>query len=277
MGSRGQVLLITLLVLTVASTIALSLIGRATIDLSISNQLEESTRAFNAAEAGIESALKTGVGTQGAVTLSSGVTYDVSINDIGGASGVYQVGHKTSENTTETLWLVEHTADGSSLIETPFYTDTTLNFCWSQEVSPDPAPAIEITVLYKESTDASYQVARVAWDPDAATRNNNFDNTGITTNGCGLGYYGKLLDFTTLGITPTLDTILSLRVKPYYSGATFAVNPVGVSVIPKQGHLIQSVGATGTGVTRKVIVYQQYRAPLSVFDSVIHSESQFGH
>ena len=193
MKSQGQVLLITLLVLTVATTIALSLIGRATIDLSMSNQLEESTRAFNAAEAGIEEALKTGTGTSQAVTLSSGVTYDVSVDDIGGAAGVYQVGHKTPESTTETLWLAEHSSDGTSIIETPYYTQSTIELCWSQETPPDPSAAVEVSVLYKESTDGSYQITRLATDPDAATRNNNFDSTGITTNGCGLGYYGKTI------------------------------------------------------------------------------------
>lgn len=281
--NRGQVLLITLLVLTVATTIALSLIGRSTIDLSMSNQLEESTRAFNAAEAGIEQALKTGSGTAGAVTLSPGVTYDVSVNDIGGTAGVYQVDHKTPENSTETFWLVPHDDDDvdgdgntTELNETPFFTQSTMGICWSKETAPDPAAAVELSILYKESTNGSYQVARGAWDPDAATRSNNFASSGITTDGCGLGYYRKLLDFTAFGITPTLDTLISLRMKPYYADTKFAVNPGGAE-IPKQGNRIESVGATGTGVSRKVVVYQQYRAPLSIFDSVIYSESAFGH
>ena len=65
-ADSGQVLLITLLVLSVAVTIALSLIGRGTMDANMSANLEESARAFNAAEAGIEDALKSGIGTQGA-------------------------------------------------------------------------------------------------------------------------------------------------------------------------------------------------------------------
>ncbi len=271
--NRGQVLLITLLVLTVATTIALSLIGRATIDLSMSNQLEESTRAFNAAEAGIEQALKTGTG--GTSVLTPGVTYDVTVNSIGGATGVFQMAHKTFQNTTETLWLAEHSATGA-LIETPFYTSSTIDLCWSQSIAPNAAAAMGVSVLYKESTDGSYQVARVAFDPEAATRNNNFDSSAISTTGCGLGYYGKTINFVSLGITPTLDAILALRLKPYYADTTIAVDG-GASEIPKQGNQIESVGKTGSGVSRKVVVYQQYRAPLSIFDSVIYSESGFGH
>lgn len=275
-STKGQILLITLLVLTVATTISLSLIGRATIDLSMSNQLEESTRAFDAAEAGIEQALKTGTGTSIPVTLSSGVTYNVTVNSIGGATGVFQMAHKTLQNTTETLWLVEHDQTTGELDETPFYTASTIELCWSKETSPSPAAALGVTIFYKESTDNSYQVKRVALDPALVSRNNNFDSTNITSTGCGIGYYGKQIDFSALGLTPTSDAILALRIRPYYADTTLAVNG-GVWAIPKQGNQIESIGETGTGVSRKVVVYQQYRAPQSVFDSVIHSDADFRH
>ena len=70
----GQVLLLTLLVLSVATTVVLSLIGRATTDVAISNQIAESQRAFSAAEAGIEEMLKTGSVAPGVHPLSSGAT-----------------------------------------------------------------------------------------------------------------------------------------------------------------------------------------------------------
>ncbi len=274
-GSQGQILLITLLILTVATTIALSLIGRATIDLSMSNQLEESTRAFDAAEAGIEQALKTGNGTNQPVTLASGVTYNVSVNSIGGATGVFQMAHKTLQNSTETLWLVEHTEEGL-LNESPYYTAPTIELCWSRETSPAPASAVGVSVVYRRSSDSTYQIARLAIDPATVTRDNGFNRTNFNTIGCGLGYYGTTITFATLGITPTSDTILALRVRPFYADATIAING-GASQIPKQGNQIESVGETGTGVSRKVVVYQQYRAPQSIFDSVIHSDGEFRH
>lgn len=276
---RGQILLITLLVLTVATTIALSLIGRATIDLSMSNQLEESTRAFNAAEAGVEQALKSGLGTNGPAVLTSGVTYDVTVNSIGGISGVYQLPHQTPEDVTETVWLVEHDPNTGLLDETPYYTSATIDVCWSIETAPSPAAGLVVGVLYKEGTDGSYQMARAAIDSNAATNNNNFDSTGITGSGCGLGYYHKTVNFASLGISTlgaSADTLLALRIRPVYADATIALDG-GVTGLPKQGNQIESVGATGTGVSRKVVVYQQYRAPLSIFDSVIYSQSSFGH
>src|SRR3989344_5511027 len=54
----GQVILILLLIMTVALGIGLSLVQRSLGDISTSIKVEQSSRAFSAAEAGIESAIK---------------------------------------------------------------------------------------------------------------------------------------------------------------------------------------------------------------------------
>lgn len=268
-------LLITILVLTVATTIALSLIGRSTIDLSMSNQLEESSRAFSAAEAGIEQALESGLG--GTQVLTSNARFNVSVASIGGTSSVYQMQRKTSKGTTETIWMVDHNDDGTLDLSSGFQ-NTAVNLCWSQEIV---TPALIVSVLYIEGTDGSYKVARSAIDSSAATRANNFDDTSITgSGGCGLSnYYQKQINFTALGLTlggASGDTILELRVRPEYSDTTLAIDPGGAT-LPKQGNRIESTGTTGSGVTRKVVVYQQYRSAGSIFDHVIYSQSSFGH
>ncbi len=273
---RGQMLLITILVLTVATTIALSLIGRATQDISMSNQLEESTRAFDAAEAGIESALKTGASASN-VAVGTGANYSVTVNSIGGAAGVFQSAQKTPQGTTETIWLVNHTAAGA-VDETPVYTATTLPVCWSQPSAGGVKAALVIGVLYKKGTDGTYRMARVAADPDAASRSNNFD-AAVGVGGCGLGDFQTTLNFTTLGLTlsgASADTLLALRIRPEYADTTLAIDG-GVTGIPSQGNVIESTGTTGTGVSRKVLVYQQYRAAAGIFDSVIYSQTNFGH
>lgn len=271
----GQLLLVTILILTVATTIALSLIGRATLDLSMSNQLEESTRAFNAAEAGIESALLSGTSAYD-VLVASGVTYSVNVNDIGGASGVFQLTHKTNRGSVESLWLVEHDDDTGEIIETPYYTLPTIDVCWTRTNTP----AVVIGVVYKEGTDGTYKIARAAVDANSAIRSNNFAIPTAANNGCGLSeYYGYTLNFGTLGISTSgagADTLIALRIRPEYADATLAVNG-GVVGVPKQGNQIESVGTTASGLSRKVIVYQQYRTAPSIFDYVIYSQSSFGH
>ena len=277
-AQQGQMLLITILVLTIATTIGLSLIGRSTLDVSMTNQLEDSSRAFSAAEAGIEQALHTGIGTSSpqVLTAGSGITYDVSVGTVGGATGVYQMARKTPQGVTETLWLANHNDDGSIDLTNSYRTNT-LNLCWSQEMV---IPALIGSVLYLNGVNGDYEVARFALDIDALNRVNNFNSSVSSVNGCGLGnYYQATIDFSTLGISlsgANADTLVELRLRPEYADTTIAVD-TGSIVLPKQGKLIQSTGKTASGVSRKVVVYQQYRTAGSIFDNVIYSQSSFGH
>lgn len=270
-SQQGQVVLITLLVLSLATTVALSLIGRSTTDVRITGQIEESSRAFSAAEAGIEESLKTGVGSGGPQVLTPGTTYDVIVDSIGGASGVYQFPHKTLKGATETLWLVNHT-DEDTIDETPTYTANTINVCWSSEAT---VPALVVTLLYKSGT--AYKIAKGAYDPDnTRAPTNKFSGVTAASGGCGVAnMYRQLINFTDFGINPASDTLIMLRMRPLYSDTLLAVNP-GSNQLPTQGKRIESVGAiTATGVTRKVIVYQQFRSPAGIFDNVIYSQTSF--
>lgn len=78
-GSSGQVAIIILLIMVVLMTIGLSIASRSTQDLFLANQKSESSRVFNAAEAGIEDALSQDFSsiTQDPVTI----TPDLNIAD----------------------------------------------------------------------------------------------------------------------------------------------------------------------------------------------------
>lgn len=273
-AQAGQVLLITLLVLTVATTVALSLVSRTTTDTTITNQIEESSRAFSAAEAGIEEALKSGVGSGGPQVLTgAGASYDVTVTSIAGAAGVYAFPKKTTRGVTETLWLVNHNSNGA-LIETPTYTASSIGVCWSSETPV--SPAIVATLLYKESSDNSYRVAKAGFDPDSARAANNKFSSSYTAGGCG-GTTGTAYKVTitfsglAASINPAVDTLLALRLRPVYSDAKIAIDP-GVRVLPVQGNVIHSTGTTATGTNRKIVVYQQHRAPAAIFDAAVYSQ-----
>lgn len=272
-SQHGQIVLITLLVLSLATTVALSLIARTTTDVTITSQIEESSRAFSAAEAGIEEALKTGTGTAGVQVLTPGTTYNVSVFSIGGATGVYQFPRNTTRGTTETLWLVNH-LDDNTIDETPYYTAQTIELCWSSQT---PVPALEVSLLYKSG--GVYKIAKGAYDPNGArAATNKFAAVTATSGGCGLAnMYQQIINFSSdFGINPAADTLIMLRLKPLYADTQFAVN-TGLALIPLQGKKIESVGATATGVTRKVVVYQQFRSPSAIFDASIYSQGSFGH
>lgn len=269
----GQIVLITLLVLAVGTTIALSLIGRSTIDTAITSQVEESARAFSAAEAGIEEALKSGQSTNGAQVLTAGVTYTTSVVTVGGISTDYKFPKKTPVTATEAFWFVNHNADGS-ISEVQTFTGDNIDVCWSPGT---PIPGAEITLLYKESTDGSYRVARDAFDPDTARADiNNFTKIPAGSGGCGLDtFYKKTIAFASYGINPTQDLLIALRFRPVYADAQFAFS-AGQN-LPIQGSRIESVGKTETGVTRKVIVDKTFTSAPTLFDAAVYSQSSFGH
>lgn len=270
-SQSGQIVLIVLLVLTIATTIALSLIARSTTDVAISSQLEDSSRAFGAAEAGIEEALKSGAGTGGAKVLTPGVSYSATVSSIGGAAGVFQFSKKSFRGTTETLWLVAHNAD-ETLAETPTYTNPTISICWTSETTK---PAIAASILYKRA--GMYYVAKDAFDPDATrAATNTFNGVTASSGGCGVvSMYRRLITFADYGINPVTDTILMLRIRPVYSDTQLAIDaPIA---LPLQGSKIESSGTTGTGITRKILVYRQYHAASGIFDRSLYSQSSLSH
>ena len=275
MRQRGQIALIALLVLTIATTVGLSLIARTTTDVSVTTNIEESSRAFSAAEAGIEETLKSGVASAGTLDPTLGISYSVATASVTGSVGNPLVfPQKTPNENTETVWLVNHNADGA-INESPTYVQPTIDVCWSSETI---TPAIVVSVLYK-TNGGSYQVAKAAYDPNSDRRVvNNFSAPAALTGGCGPNTnttYKSTILFS--GFVPSInsatDTLIALRIRPVYSGAQIAIAPA--QDLPNQGTRIQSVGTTASGVNRKIIVYQQYRASDSIFDYAVYSENTY--
>ena len=53
---KGQVILILILVMTVGLAIGLSIVQKSLVDISTASKIEQSSRAYSAAEAGVERA-----------------------------------------------------------------------------------------------------------------------------------------------------------------------------------------------------------------------------
>lgn len=268
---NGQIVLMTLLILTVAVTLVLAFIGRTTTNTAITSQLEDSARAFNAAEAGVESALKSGANST--ATLTGGEKFDVKVTAIGGATGVYEFPKKTTTDSTETLWLVGHNGDGS-INESSRYTGNTMTLCWSQETV---MPALSLSVLYKRS--GVYYVARAAYDADPTRRAlNSFFAPTSSGTGCGKPNMNVHdIDFSLdFNISIATDTVVMLRMRPVYGPASILVDPL-TNTLPLQAKRIESTGSVTAGSTRKIVVYQLYKTPPSLFDAVLYSQSPLSH
>lgn len=262
-NESGQVLLITLLVLAVATTIGLGAIGRSSTDVSISNRMEESAAAFSAAEAGIERGLLEGtdIATTSLSTGAAGVKYTVDVTTQGGAS-VYQFPQKTPKGSVETLWLSPYDP-ATNTFGSPAFSGASVNLCWSSETT---VPAMVVSILYLQG--AEYRIRRVAYDP--SNRSNSFTLVGGTVSACGQsGVYRQAIAISAPGTTP-----LAMRIEPVYSGAQLYVDP-GAFALPLQGTRIESSGTTDTGITRKIVAFQEYRSPSAIFDSVIYTSGPF--
>ena len=259
-ANSGQAVLMLVLITIVGLTIGLSLIARTVTDIRISSQIEQSSRAFSAAEAGVQNALSASVVNQSGSVNLPGATGNYSISKLGGNSNVidYELTHAGS---SQILWLIDH-KDDRTLDETAtsYSPSSNLDICWgSDDTQP---PGIKISLFYNDS--GTYKVAYGAYDHDNSQ--NNFDSTpNFGSNFCDFTYrFKKTINPNgTFGI-PVTAKLLYMRIQPVDIDTPIAVKPY--ASIPQQANLITSVGQTDTGVVRKIQVVQGYPAIPELFD-----------
>ena len=272
----GQVVLLLVLITVVGLTIGLSLISRTVTDVRISSQIEQSGRAFSAAEAGVESVLKgtvEGSEMTGSLNLQS-ASADYKVNIQGNSTDVFTM-PLTEVGSTQTIWLAGHSQSG--ILDESGYTypvSSPIDICWSTD--PAGSPAIIVSLFYQEGS--SYKIAKAAYDSNS-TRGNNFYQADVSGGYCGGNYRFKKT------ITPSSNTpdgfslpttnikLLFLRIQPLYANTALAVKPAGSDIIPIQGRLITSVGKTDTGIVRKIQVFQGYQTLPTMLDFGLFTEN----
>lgn len=275
-NQRGQALVIILLVLAVASTIAISLASRSVTDLTITTKERESARAFSAAEAGVEEAL---IGGSTSGTLAGGETFSVTSATAGGTTE-FVWPDNISAGETVPLWLVGHDSSGNLICDGthPCYTGPSIKVCWGTSgTAADQAqtPAIEASVIYL-NTPGNYSTARVARatsDPNSGRRpSNNF--YGPPEFGCSIGgksfAWGQTIVFSDYGIGSgvfnTQNGLQTVRVRMIYN--TSNPHPIafqGGNAFPIQGTNITSTGQAESS-TRKVELFQTFSGFPPIFD-----------
>ncbi|OGG16751.1 hypothetical protein A3D78_01490 [Candidatus Gottesmanbacteria bacterium RIFCSPHIGHO2_02_FULL_39_14] len=275
---RGQIVLILVLITVVGLTIGLSLISRTITDIRISSQIEQSSRAFSAAEAGIETALRgnIAVGPTGTVSLE-GASANFAVQTLGGTSDNYNL-PLTEAGNSQTVWLIEHSDDNTINESGESYpTNSIIEICFGSksEVTEEKAPAILVSLYYKEA--AEYKVAKKAFDPYEA-RDNGFDHADELGPYCGNFLYRKKIIAHQDGDSGTVDfdiqpssTLLLMRIQPLYEATAITVDPE--RELPIQGKIISSIGQTSTGVARKIQVYQSYPVLPGLLDFTFFSEN----
>ncbi|MDO8573981.1 MAG: pilus assembly PilX N-terminal domain-containing protein [Candidatus Daviesbacteria bacterium] len=172
-SEKGQVVLILVLVMTVALAIGISVIQRSLSDVSTSSKVEQSSRAFSAAEAGIEKSIQSGANVS-STDLGNNATIDgAQVISIPAAGNALEYPLLAKEEMAQ-VWL----ADPVTLTAT--YNQPAFKVYFGTPGTADE-PAIEVTVVSKNGAD--YISTKKFFDSDS-TRigTNGFSNATCNNN-----------------------------------------------------------------------------------------------
>lgn len=266
---RGQALVLVMMVLSVALTVGLSIATRSTNEVKVSSAQEESARALEAAEAGLEKALGGTLQTGGYPypTLSNQSKYVVFPTPTPGARvDEWEIPYQMVEGQVATIDLRNYSRPGN--LTNPDH--TRIRFCWGTNGS-SIHPALEATLYY------SYlgvdKVGKVILDPEGRIANAG-SNPWNNGNCASVFQYGKRLTWADFGMSIVDDTpiLKMLRVKLLFNGS----NPEPLAVkspsgdFGRQGYQYTSVGSAGTS-TQKIMGWDlNYDLPM-MFDNAIFS------
>ncbi len=282
---KGQAILILMLVMSVALSIGLSMVQKSLVDVSTSSKVEQSSRAFSAAEAGIEKALK------GDPDCTNCKTFDDNSSTIKEVTGTaYTPAAATVNNKQDPLeypplakedivqvWLADYTSDSNP--PAVGYTQPSLNIYWGNSVT-DKA-ALEVTLVYHDGT----KYAPHKWYLDStSTRNpaNGFDSTA-NCPGYPVGRNSYQCKFTLNFSASEASGLMLIRARLLYNSTSqpIAVQAVGTCrstpctsySLPAQAKWITSTGISGE-TQRKVKVFQLKNVVPPFFDYALFSAGE---
>lgn len=288
---NGQALMIVLLAVAAVAAVALTVSSRSSTEVSITTDVEDSQRAFSAAEAGVEQILFEGTsGTVGDTFVNSGSTYTATTEYIPPAATQTQFVYpfQVSAGESATLWLMGHdsttnepTCSGGSTsstagdVETCF-TGSSVNVCWGT-LNSGVRSAVEVSVYYR--TPAGSRVKRVVFDPDSTRRASNSFSAPTSTNegsgtctveGTNYPYMGTV-NFSSMGISfSQLNTLRMLRVRSLYNTTPTNIGFISDTRLPIQGIKIDSRGTAGAA-TRRLNAFSLFPAIPDMFDAALYS------
>lgn len=272
-NEKGQVVLILVLVMTVALAIGISVIQRSLSDVSSSSKVEQSSRAFSAAEAGIEKAIQSGASVPSQTLDNNSILQGVDAVPIPAANRALEYPPLAKEEMAQ-VWLAK--PDDLTLP----YAGSTLGVYWGNADTTEN-PAIEITVVYQDSSN-NYQSKKYFLDQQAATRGNNFDATSLTCPSspailtslsptvAKTFFCQKDIDVSSTSL-PNLSKLILLRARLLYNSTSqsFAVKPTSGS-LPEQAKIFTATGISGQ-TQRKIRVFRLDKVVPPYFDFAIFS------
>jgi Tfp pilus assembly protein PilX len=300
-GKQGQALIVILLVSAVGLTLGLSLASRSTNDTNITTEIEESSRAFSAAEAGLEeSAQHIGnIGFSSSKPIGSG-DYNVSIETACDNCENFEYPGKIENNKPVIVWLVGHKKDGeNTVIDTDnVYGGDSINICWGKD-GGDYA-ALEATLYYKLkspvplpaplSGTTEYALARAVYNPNSTDYSGKIikGTTGradkAAKGDCGGDFRNKKnLSFSGMASSQPYssgDSLRFMKIRPIIVNndadttsldTRIAIEKVGGDNLKSQGEIHISTGTSSNGQKTKIVQFISHPVAPEIFDTVIYS------
>jgi Tfp pilus assembly protein PilX len=257
-GQAGQVGIIILLLTIVLLTIGLSIASRSVTDVRLSRQEQETSRAFDAAEAGIEDALRQDLGAL------VGVGGSVDVGDCPGPECI------TADYSVDELQILETKIDEGVSVEVNLvnFTGSQVSIEWAQTTEtscPDDGASVVVSVF----NPSAGTLRRTPYKGCNKVPDDYFENPDpggpVTPN-----YEYRVLENVDFSSGDEF-----MRVRAVYDSTWIRIDssdPVG-HPLPAQLWTIHSEAQTTGGETRAVEVTQTVPAPPSIFDFVLFSGS----
>lgn len=268
-SESGQAVLIILLIMTVILTIGLSVVSRSVTDVKISQQTQESARAFWVAQAGLEKAIKANAG----ITTETLNNINYSVSKIGlGAGKEFVFPEKAKASESVTLWLVGHNESTGEINDTVSFKDKITLYWGNEGESSDleTTPALEATLIYNKG---GFKTMRYVFDPYSDRSVPTYFSTvngPFTISGQNFSFSSDEIDLKDFGTPYFLLFKLLFNTSPQVLGAK--VSSSSSSNLPSQGNCFESQATISeSGIVRKLKQCQFWLVSPNIFDYVLFS------
>jgi len=255
----GQAVLVILLLMAIASTIGLIMSRNVTTDLQMTKIQEESTRAFSAAEAGIEAELYNW--RTGGTTAPSLEGVDITtVTESWGENQTSLATQVVKDGSFAVVWLTDHNEDGTFNTATRSFVDNSIDLCWEE------GAGVELVLFYKDVA-GEYKTQRWAFDSDAAGHGNNFDSPDIMNCSQSTEFSSPVGKNIGLPGAPAIPLFVVAKV--YYANSRIGAEAAGGGLFSSRGIKITSTGTVTSGdgrvVSRRLRIFQTWDLPPFVF------------
>jgi len=244
----------------VALTVGLSVASRTVTNLKISNQNDESQKAFSAAEAGIEQAINAASGTAVLSNeLGNSSQFSTTIAAVEGTSLLLNGGEKVEQDSGVDIWLSNYPNYSSPTTGTItiFWGDDSQNTC-SKAGGNSIYPSIEVVTLSGSVSDPT--VSKNIFDGCARIAGALSAQGGGSVSSKNFNYSADI----------SFVNGLLMRVIPVFNSSEMAIT--SSIALPSQGKLIESVGKSGDTVRKIQYFVSHPQLPLEIFPYSIISQ-----